>query len=303
MTHSLNISVAPMMDWTDTHCRYFHRLLNPHAVLYTEMVTAQAIIYGNQQKLLGYHQSEHPLVLQLGGSDPSLLAKAAKIGLDFGYNAINLNCGCPSSRVQQGRFGACLMAESELVGQCVAAMRQAVQDKIPITIKTRIGIDAQDSYEFLHGFVSTVHRIGGATHFIIHARKAWLKGLSPKENRTKPPLNYERAYQLAQDLPQLSFAINGGFETVPQILAQSQHGMAEVMVGRAAYHNPYLLAELAYAQHGTALPNRADIWQQMQAYIKAQQVKPHSVTRHILGLYHGQEGAKAWKQKVVQFCL
>lgn len=295
----MHISVAPMMDWTDRHCRYFHRLLNPHAILYTEMVTAQAILHGDQQKLLGFDGSEHPVVLQLGGSDPAMLAKAAKIGLEFGYDAINLNCGCPSDRVQQGRFGACLMAESALVGQCVAAMRDAVQDKIPVTIKTRIGIDAQDSYEFLHGFVDTVHKIGGATHFIIHARKAWLKGLSPKENRTKPPLNYERAYTLAKDFTHLTFAINGGFDTVPQILEQAAHGMVETMIGRAAYHNPYLLAELAHAQHGMALPDRVEIWQKMQDYIVRQQIKPHSVVRHLLGLYHGQAGAKAWKQAAV----
>jgi tRNA-dihydrouridine synthase A len=232
-----------------------------------------------------------------------MLAKAAKIGLHFGYDAINLNCGCPSDRVQQGRFGACLMAESELVGQCVVAMRDAVQDKIPVTIKTRIGIDNHDSYEFLHDFVDTVHKVGGTTHFIIHARKAWLKGLSPKENRTKPPLHYERAYQLAKDFAQLTFAINGGFDTVPQILAQAEQSMVEVMIGRAAYHNPYLLAELAHAQHGTVLPDRADIWQKMQDYIKQQAVKPHSVVRHLLGLYHGQPGAKAFKQMAVQFSL
>ncbi len=233
-------AVAPMMDWTDRHCRVFHRQLTRHALLYTEMVTAQAIKHGDRQRLLGFDSVEQPVALQLGGSDPRLLAEAAKIGEDFGYSEINLNVGCPSDRVQEGRFGACLMAEPQLVGDCVAAMMAAV--KIPVTVKCRIGIDDQDEIEGLNRFVEAVAATDCNT-FIIHARKAWLKGLSPKENREIPPLNYARVYKLKNDFPQLNIILNGGLDSLEAAQAALQN-FDGVMLGRAAYHTPWLLADV-----------------------------------------------------------
>ncbi len=229
-----------MMDWTDRHCRVFHRHLTRQALLYTEMVTAQAIRHGDRQRLLGFDPVEHPIALQVGGSDPAMLSDAAKIGEDYGYCEINLNVGCPSDRVQEGRFGACLMAEPQLVADCVAAMRSAV--KIPVTVKSRIGIDDQDEAEALHRFVETVAATGCDT-FIIHARKAWLKGLSPKENREIPPLNYLRVHQLKADFPHLNIILNGGLATLEQA-RDEMRGLDGVMLGRAAYHTPWLLADV-----------------------------------------------------------
>ena len=232
-----------MMEWTTSPCRIFHRLLSPHARLYTEMVHANAAIQGDRARLLGFDVAEHPLALQLGGSEPALLAQAARIGEDFGYDEINLNCGCPSERVQSGAFGACLMREPALVGECVAAMRAAV--KIPVTVKCRIGVDDQDDDAGLHGFIDSVHR-AGCDVFIVHARKAWLKGLSPKENREIPPLNYGRVRRLRAEFPQLTIVLNGGLASRAAI-----DGMIDdfdgVMLGRAAYHDPFVLAELERA--------------------------------------------------------
>ena len=233
-------AVAPMMDWTDRHCRFFHRVLTRHALLYTEMVTAQAVRHGNRGRLLGFDRREHPVALQLGGSDPALLAQAARVGADFGYCEINLNVGCPSDRVQSGRFGACLMAEPGLVADCVNAMAGAVD--VPVTVKCRIGIDDQDDEEDLENFISTVARAGCGT-FIVHARKAWLKGLSPKENREIPPLNYERVHGLKQRHPELTIIINGGLSGLDEALTQLAH-VDGVMLGRAAYHTPWLLHDV-----------------------------------------------------------
>ncbi|MEP6882739.1 MAG: tRNA dihydrouridine(20/20a) synthase DusA, partial [Dokdonella sp.] len=223
-----------MMDWTDRHCRYFHRLLSPHARLYTEMVTSPALIHGDRERLLGFGAAEHPVALQLGGSDPRELAEAARIGEQFGYDEINLNVGCPSDRVQSGRFGACLMREPQLVADCFAAMRDAVS--IPVTIKCRLGVDAQDEVADLQHFIETV-ATQGCTVFVVHARKAWLKGLSPKENRDVPPLNYERVYQLKRDFNSLTIIINGGIDKLVDVETHLEHTDG-VMLGRTAYHEP-----------------------------------------------------------------
>jgi tRNA-dihydrouridine synthase A len=288
------LSVAPMMDWTDRHCRYFHRLLSPHARLYTEMVTSAALVRGNQLRLLEHSQQEHPLALQLGGSDPHELAQAAKLGAAAGYDEINLNVGCPSDRVQSGRFGACLMREPALVGDCVRAMRDAVT--IPVTVKCRIGVDEQDDYADLQHFVETMLAAGVA----VHARKAWLQGLSPKENREVPPLDYQRVYQLKREFPQLVVVINGGITTVEQVRAH----LAEVdgvMLGRAAYHDPYLLARLEAALHGAALPERAEVLQHLQPYVEAERARGTAlkhITRHLLGLYQGEPGARGFRRQL-----
>jgi tRNA-dihydrouridine synthase A len=290
-------SVAPMLDWTDRHCRYFHRLLSSHALLYTEMVTTGAILHGNQQRHLQFNPAEHPLALQLGGSDPADLALCAKIGADFGYDEINLNVGCPSDRVQNGRFGACLMAQPELVADCVAEMRQAVQ--IPVTVKSRIGIDDMDSYQELTNFIAQVAAAGCET-FIVHARKAWLSGLSPKQNRDIPPLRYDVVQQLKQDFPQLAIVINGGILTLEaaQELLQELDG---VMLGREIYHNPYLLAQVDAQIFNAAGPlkSRHEIVLALQPYIEQQlQVgeRLNSITRHMLGLFHGVDGARLWRR-------
>lgn len=289
------VSIAPMMDWTDRHCRYFLRLISPHALLYTEMVTAGAILHGDKERLLAFEPLEHPIALQLGGSDPQQLAACAQIGEGFGYDEINLNVGCPSDRVQNGRFGACLMAEPELVAECIAAMVKVVS--IPVTVKTRIGIDERDSYEALCHFIDIVAKAGCHT-FIIHARKAWLTGLSPKENREIPPLRYDIAQRLKQDFPYLTIVLNGGIKTVSDI---QQHLCAfdGVMVGREAYHNPYLLAAIEKEVFHYQTPPRQDIIQQLIPYAErmlADGLRLHQLTRHILGLFHGEPGARAWRR-------
>ena len=290
-------AVAPMMDWTDRHCRVFHRQLTRHALLYTEMVTAQAIKHGERSRLLGFDSVEQPVALQLGGSDPALLAEAAKIGEDFGYSEINLNVGCPSDRVQEGRFGACLMAEPQLVGECVAAMMAAV--KIPVTVKCRIGIDDQDEIEGLNRFVEAVASTDCNT-FIIHARKAWLKGLSPKENREIPPLNYARVYKLKKDFPQLNIILNGGLDLL-EAAQKAMQNLDGVMLGRAAYHTPWLLADVdrVFFKTDNLVGSRIEAALAMFPYIEQQLGEGlflSKITRHMLGLFHGQPGGRLWRQ-------
>ena len=288
------ISVAPMMDWTTKDYRYFARLFNPNVVLYTEMVTTGAILFGDVKRHLDYNQQEHPLVLQLGGSDPKDLATCTKMAQDWGYQGVNLNVGCPSDRVQNNKIGACLMAEPELVAQCIASMKHAVD--IPVTIKHRIGIDDMQSYEEMLHFVDTVAQTG-CTHFVVHARIAILKGLSPKENRDVPPLRYEDVYRLKRERPHLTIELNGGVKTLEETQTHLQH-VDGVMIGREAYHNPYLLAELGQLWHLDA-PNRFDIMQQMMPYIEQRLTEgaPLSIiTRHILGLFQNLPGARKWRQ-------
>jgi len=290
-------SVAPMMDWTDRHCRFFLRLISARALLYTEMVTTSAVIHGSREKLIGFDPAEQPVALQLGGSDPCQLAEAARIAEDFGYAEINLNVGCPSDRVQSGRFGACLMAQPALVASCVAAMRGAVS--VPVTVKCRIGIDDQDSGQDLELFISTV-AMGGCETFIIHARKAWLEGLSPKQNRDVPPLDYTRVYRLKAAHPELEICVNGGIETLGGAEAHLDH-VDGVMLGRAVYHNPYLLAEVDNRIFGesTNAPTREEVFDRYTVYA-GQHLRDgtrlHHLTRHILGLYHGQPGARAYRR-------
>ncbi|MBK8534229.1 MAG: tRNA dihydrouridine(20/20a) synthase DusA [Candidatus Competibacteraceae bacterium] len=291
------ISVAPMLDWTDRHCRMFLRLLTRHTLLYTEMVTTGAVLHGHRERLLNYDSAEHPLALQLGGSHPADLARCARIAADLDYDEVNLNIGCPSDRVQSGRFGACLMAEPDLVADCVAAMRAAVD--IPITVKTRIGIDDRDSYIELVDFVGRV-AAGGCGIFIVHARKAWLSGLSPKENREIPPLRYDVVYQLKRDFPQLTIILNGGLSDLEQTAVQLPQ-VDGVMIGRAAYENPYLLAEMDRRFFGSVQqpPSRHAIIQAFLPYVEnqLQQGTPlNSITRHILGLFQGIPGARAWRR-------
>lgn len=290
-------AVAPMLDWTDRHCRYFHRLLTRHALLYTEMVTTGALLYGDRERFLTFSPQESPLVLQLGGSDPGDLAICARMAEDYGYAQVNLNVGCPSDRVQNGRFGACLMAKPQLVADCVAAMQAVVA--MPVTVKCRIGIDDLDSYEHLSHFIATVADAGCKT-FIIHARKAWLSGLSPKENREIPPLHYEVVYQIKQDFPQLEIIINGGITNLADGLAMTTH-VDGVMVGREAYHNPYCLSTVdqLFYQDERAIASRHSIIEQLLPYVAAQLqqgVRLHSITRHILGLFHGMPGARGWRR-------
>ncbi|GAB2637551.1 tRNA dihydrouridine(20/20a) synthase DusA [Vibrio panuliri] len=299
MTHSCKFSIAPMLDWTDRHCRYFHRLLSSETQLYTEMVTTGAIIHGKGD-FLAYNEEEHPLVLQLGGSNPADLATCAKLAAERGYDEINLNVGCPSDRVQNGRFGACLMAEPLLVAECVAAMKEVVD--IPVNVKTRIGIDDQDSYEFLTDFVSTVSEKGGCEQFTIHARKAWLSGLSPKENREIPPLDYPRAYQLKKDFSHLVIAVNGGVKTLEETKEHLLH-LDGVMVGREAYQNPYILAEVDQQIFGLDKPvkKRTQVVEEMYPYIEAQLSKGvylGHITRHMLGLFQNMPGARQWRRHI-----
>jgi len=299
---SWRLCVAPMMDWTDRHCRYFHRLLAPSARLYTEMVTTGAIIHGDRECLLGFDPAEHPVALQLGGSEPDDLAEAARIGAAFGYDEINLNCGCPSDRVQKGRFGACLMNEPARVRDCLAAIGEAVS--VPVTVKTRIGVDHNDSEAFLHRFVETV-AASGVDAFIIHARKAWLSGLSPKQNREVPPLDHARVRRLAQRFPGLRFVMNGGIEQADQALAELEH-VDGVMLGRAAYQNPWVLAELEQqlsGDGGAGVHTRAEAVAAMVDYAFEQRergVRLASIGRHMLGLFHGQPGARAWRRHLSQ---
>lgn len=289
--------VAPMLDWTDKHCRYFHRLLSKNTLLYTEMVTTGALIHGNAQRFLDFNLDEHPVALQLGGSNPHDLALCAQMGQSHGYDEVNLNVGCPSDRVQNGRFGACLMAEPQLVADCVAAMRAVVD--IPVTVKSRIGIDELDSYEALTHFIETVSQAGCET-FIIHARKAWLKGLSPKENREVPPLRYDVVFDLKKDFPELEIIINGGIVNLAQSSDLLQH-VDGVMVGREVYQNPYLLAlvDSELFDGREAIQTREQIIALLLPYIEAQMklgVRLNSVTRHILGLFHGSYGARLWRR-------
>ncbi len=286
-----------MMDGTDRHCRYFHRLLTKRARLYTEMITADAIIHGDRDRLLGFNVSEHSVALQLGGGDPAKLAEAAKIGEAFGYDEINLNVGCPSGRVQSGAFGACLMKEPALVARCVAAMGDAVD--IPVTVKCRIGVDDQDPEESLTEFIDTVAQ-SGCNIFIVHARKAWLDGLSPKENRTVPPLDYDLVHRLKRARTALTVVLNGGLETLAQS-HQELDGVDGVMLGRAAYGTPYILSGVDREFFGdpTPAPLREDVVRAMSDYLKAQfllGVRPHSITRHMLGLFHGSPGARVWRR-------
>ena len=293
--NEFQLSVAPMMDWTDRHCRSFHRILAPHAVLYSEMVTAAAIRFGKRDRLLAFDAGEHPVVLQLGGSDPEMLAEAALVGQHYGYDEINLNCGCPSDRVQAGRFGACLMAEPQLVAECVMAMREAVA--IPVTVKTRIGIDAQEGYEFVAAFVETVRKAGCET-FIIHARKAWLSGLSPRENREVPPLDYSVPYRLKRDFPGLTIIVNGGITTLDGMNGHRPH-VDGVMIGREAYQNPSFLADADAMLHSGAAISRLDAILAYRPYVAARLAegeKLHAMTRHLLGLFNNQRGGRAWRR-------
>jgi len=289
------LCVAPMMDWTDRHCRYFHRLLAPHARLYTEMVTTGAILHGDRARHLDFDTAEHPLALQLGGHEPGELAQCARIGADWGYDEINLNVGCPSDRVQSGRFGACLMREPALVADCVAAMRAAVS--IAVTVKCRIGVDEQDDYEDLHRFAEILVGAGLET-LVVHARKAWLHGLSPKENREIPPLNYERVYRLKQEFPRLAIVINGGI--VDAAAAQAHCTTVDgVMLGRAAYHDPFVLARCEQALFGTPLPDRDEVLRRLRPYVEARLARGgalNHIARHILGLYLGLPGARAFRR-------
>jgi tRNA-dihydrouridine synthase A len=290
-------AVAPMMDWTDRHCRYFHRQITRRALLYTEMVTAQAIRYGDRQQLLGFDQREQPVALQIGGSDPKLLAEAAKWGEDFGYVEINLNVGCPSDRVQEGRFGACLMAEPALVAECVAAMRASVS--IPVTVKCRIGIDDQDEEDSLQEFVQLVSQSGCRT-FIVHARKAWLKGLSPKENREIPPLNYDRVHRLKSAFPSMNIILNGGMSALDMAIPHLAK-LDGVMLGRAAYHTPWILSEVDHRIFGDPPPSatRPDIVDAMRPHIAGELARGtylSHITRHMLGLFHGEPGGRWWRR-------
>lgn len=284
------VSVAPMMDYTDRHDRYFLRLISPDVLLYTEMITALALEHGNVDYLLAYDASEHPVALQLGGSDPNLLAKGAKLGESYGYDEINLNVGCPSPRVSAGRFGACLMLEPEWVADCVSTMQAQVS--IPVTVKCRTGVDEQDSYEQLHHFISTLASAGCKT-FIIHARKAWLSGLSPRQNREIPPLQYETVYQIKKDFPGLTVIINGGIQSVSDIDRHLPH-VDGVMIGRAAYSNPYLLAEIQSKYFKfKEISDRHAVIKKFLPYIHEQVrngIKLSAITRHILGLFQASAG-------------
>jgi len=294
------ISVAPMLDWTDRHCRYFLRLISRHTLLYTEMVTTGAIIFGKGD-YLGFNNEEHPVAVQLGGSNPDDMARCAEKAQAYGYDEVNINVGCPSDRVKNGSFGACLMAQPEVVADCVSAMQKAVD--IPVTVKCRIGIDDMDEYEDFSRFIDVVANAGCDT-FIVHARKAWLQGLSPKENRDIPPLNYPRVYQLKQAHPELTIDINGGITTLAQTDEHLQH-VDGVMIGREVYANPYILAEVdkRYYQDDTPVLTREEIVAAMQSYIDRQDApyfKPWHAVRHMLGLFQGQPGGRVWRRYLSQ---
>ena len=296
MNHS-PVSVAPMMDWTDKHCRFFYRLISKNVQLYTEMITTKAILRGDKNRLLDFNADENPLVLQLGGSDPKEMAECALIAQEWGYDEVNINVGCPSDRVLSGSFGACLMKEPNLVAQCVETMIERCD--VPITVKHRIGIDDMESYEQLSEFVDLISQ-KGCQHFIVHARKAWLTGLSPKENRTIPPLNYPWVYQLKKDFPNLKFSINGGIDSCEDIVGHLEH-VDGVMLGRSIYHNPFLLEqiELEIFNSNVGLLNRELILSKYMSYISVQLkqgVPIRSMTRHILGLYHGEANAKLFRR-------
>ncbi len=292
-----HISIAPMMDWTDRHCRYFHRLLSPHARLYTEMVTTGALIHGDVDRHLRFNESEHYVALQLGGSEANDLATAAKMGEDYGYDEINLNCGCPSERVQKGAFGACLMAEPDTVARCVESMTNTI--KIPVTVKCRIGIDDVEAEPFLRKFIQTISN-AGCGMFIIHARKAWLKGLSPKENREVPPLDYDLAAQMKSEFPNLEIIVNGGVKTVEETVMHLPR-FDGVMIGREAYQNPTILLDLEKEIFGNQnILSPQDAVLAMIPYIE-QQMRDHgtpmkSITRHMIGMFQGQRGSRAWRR-------
>jgi tRNA-dihydrouridine synthase A len=294
------VSVAPMMDWTDRHCRYFMRLLSPSALLYTEMVAAAAVHHGDKQRFLRFNKAEHPVAVQLGGSNPDWMASAAASAAEWGYDEVNINVGCPSDRVQSGQFGACLMATPELVAECVTAMRAACD--VPVTVKTRIGIDDEDSYEFLQRFVETVAG-AGCEKFVVHARIAILEGLSPKQNREIPPLNYERVYRLKQEYPEFEIVLNGGvadLETVDEVL----NHVDGVMIGREAYNRPYFLAEIEkHLSPGWSLPGHREVVERMLPYVReqmAQGVPLMRVARHMMGLITGMPGARKWRRHLSQ---
>jgi tRNA-dihydrouridine synthase A len=302
VTHQINrtISVAPMLDWTDKHCRYFLRQISQHALLYTEMVTTGAIIFGKGD-YLGFNQEEHPVALQLGGSNPEDMTKCAILAQERGYDEININVGCPSDRVQNGRFGACLMAEPQTVADCISAMKAEVD--IPVTVKSRIGIDEMDEYEDLTRFIDTVAASGCDT-FIVHARKAWLKGLSPKENREVPPLMYDRVYHLKEQFPELHISLNGGVKTLEDAALHLQM-LDGVMIGREVYSNPYLLAEVDKRFYGdlTQVKTRAEIVLAMLPYIDeqlSQGARVWNIARHMLGLFQGQPGGRVWRRYLSQ---
>ena len=293
-------AVAPMMDWTDRHCRVFHRQLSSRALLYTEMLTADAVLRGDRARLLGFDPGEHPVALQLGGADPAALAEAARIGADLGYDEINLNVGCPSDRVQSGRFGACLMAEPDLVARCVRAMSEAVGASVPVTVKCRIGIDDQDSEVDLDRFIDTVAD-GGCSHFVVHARKAWLKGLSPKENREIPPLDYGRVKRLKARRPDLAIVLNGGIASLAEAKSHLET-FDGVMLGRAAYQTPWVLSEVdrdIFCDREREAPTRLQVLQQLRPYVKRHLEcggRLHNVLRHTLGLFQGEPGARAFRR-------
>ena len=292
------LSVAPMLDWSDRHCRFFHRLLSCKTLLYTEMVTTGALIHGDVARHLRHNVEEYPVALQLGGSDAADLAHCAKLGQEWGYDEINLNCGCPSERVQRGAFGACLMAEPRLVADCVKAMVDVVD--VPVTVKHRIGIDKTESYAFVRDFVGVISE-AGCKVFVVHARNAWLKGLSPKENREVPPLRYELVHQLKRDFPQLTIAINGGITSNAQIAEQLRE-VDGVMVGREAYHNPWLMSGWDAAFFGVPASDRTreSVERQMVVYMEGEAARHgtpwSSIARHMLGLRHGLPGARRWRQ-------
>ncbi len=292
------IAVAPMMDWTDRHCRYFMRLLSPSALLYTEMITAAAIHHGDARRFLQYNAVEHPLAIQLGGSDPVLMASAAEYAAEFGYDEININVGCPSDRVQSGQFGACLMNHSAVVAECFVAMQDTVD--VPVTVKTRIGIDDQDSDEFLWKFITTLSA-AGCRRFIVHARIAILGGLSPKENRSIPPLNYERVFRLKRAFPELEIVLNGGvteLALVDEVMLQ----IDAVMIGRQAYHQPYFLADLEqHLRPEWTPPDRHTVVEKMMTYAESELREGESlarITRHMMGLFAGLPGARAWRRHI-----
>jgi len=293
------LSVAPMMDWTDSHCRYLHRLMSRHALLYTEMVTAPAVIHGDRDRLLGFHDAEHPVALQLGGSDPAQLAEAARIAADYGYDEINLNCGCPSDRVQSGSFGAILMENAPLVADCVSAMMNAVD--VPVTVKCRIGVDDQDPHVILPDFLARVSA-AGVNHFTVHARKAWLQGLSPKENRDIPPLDYDLVLEMNGLFPGLNFSINGGIATLDAAQELLDKGLDGVMIGRAAYHTPCdILLDADARIFGDPSSSRTaeEVVHLMLPYIDAhiaQGGRLGQVTRHMLGMFQGRPGARGWRR-------
>jgi tRNA-dihydrouridine synthase A len=292
------MSVAPMLDWSDRHCRYLHRLLTRHARLYTEMVTTGALLHGDVPRHLRFNAEEHAVALQLGGSDPADLAACAQLGQSWGYDEINLNCGCPSERVQRGAFGACLMNEASLVADCVKAMLDVVD--IPVTVKHRIGIDREESYDFVRDFVGTLSQAGCAV-FVVHARNAWLKGLSPKENREVPPLRYDLVHRLKRDFPELTISINGGIQTSAQVAEQLEQ-VDGVMLGREAYHNPWWLAgwDAAFFGEPPSDLTREQVEEQMVAYMEREAAQHgtswYSIARHMLGLRHGLPGARKWRQ-------